>query len=71
MPFKMHKLLFFSRKKYVCSPYLKFSDLLPETHLFFNLAQVNFWGGGGGSVVECLTPDRRATGSSLPGVTTL
>ena len=33
--------LFFSRKKivnlnkYVCLPYLKFSDRLPETHLFF------------------------------------
>ena len=22
-------------KKYVCLPYLKFSDLLPETHIFF------------------------------------
>ena len=34
MPFKMHKIIFFSIKKYVCLPYLKFSDLLPETHLF-------------------------------------
>ena len=25
-------------KKYKCLPYLKFSDLLPETHLFFYLA---------------------------------
>ena len=38
MPFKMHKIIFFQkkkiiRKKYVCLPYLKFSDLLPETHL--------------------------------------
>ena len=38
MPFKMHKklLLVFSekniiKKKYVCLPYLKFSDPLPET----------------------------------------
>ena len=25
------------KKKYVCLPYLKFSDLLPETHLYFYL----------------------------------
>ena len=40
MSFKMHKIVFFfpekkSNKKYVCLPNLKFSDLLPETHLFF------------------------------------
>ena len=39
MPFKMHKVIFIPEKqtikKYVCLPYLKFSDLLPETHLFF------------------------------------
>ena len=37
MPFKMHKIIFFKKKikKYVCLLYLKFSDLLPETHLFF------------------------------------
>ena len=39
MPFKMHKIIFFSRKKnekkYVCLPYLKFSDPLPKTYLFF------------------------------------
>ena len=38
----MHKIIFFSRekkqKKNVCLPYLKFSDPLPETHLFFYLA---------------------------------
>ena len=34
----MHKIIFFSKKKYVCLPYLKFSDLLPETHLLFYLA---------------------------------
>ena len=38
MPFKM---LFFLEKevikKYVSLPYLKFSDLLPETHSFFYL----------------------------------
>ena len=39
MPFKMHKINFFFQKKlskkYVCLPYLKFSDPLPETFLFF------------------------------------
>ena len=30
----MHKILVFSRKK-ECLPYLKFSDPLPKTHLFF------------------------------------
>ena len=34
MPFKMHKITYFSRKKYACLPYLKFSDLLPK-HAFF------------------------------------
>ena len=43
MPFKMHKMIFFLEnkndlKKYVCLPYLKFSDPLPETHFFFYLA---------------------------------
>ena len=41
MPFKMHKINFSRKKiikKYVCLPYLKFSDLLPETHIFFHLA---------------------------------
>ena len=37
-PFKMHKIIFFPEKnrlkKHVCLPYLKFSDLLPETHIF-------------------------------------
>ena len=27
------------KKKYVCLPYLKFSDQLPETHLFFLFGQ--------------------------------
>ena len=35
MPFKMHKIIFFPEKKIVCLPKLKFSDLLPEIHLFF------------------------------------
>ena len=32
----MHKIIFFPEKtqKHVCLPYLKFSDPLPETHLF-------------------------------------
>ena len=35
-PFKMHKIIFFPRKKkYVCLPFLKSSDPLPETHLYF------------------------------------
>ena len=34
MPFKMHKIIFFSRKKNVCLPLPKISDPLPETHLF-------------------------------------
>ena len=42
MPFKMHKIIFFSRKKYIkkmCAyPTQKLSDLLTETHLFFYLA---------------------------------
>ena len=43
MPFKMHKIIFFPKKnifkkKYVCLTYLKFSDMLPKTHLFFHLA---------------------------------
>ena len=39
MPIKMHKIIFFPEKKiknkYVFLPYLKFSDPLPETHIFF------------------------------------
>ena len=36
MPFKMQKNHFFQElKKYVCLSCLKFSDQLPETHLFF------------------------------------
>ena len=47
MHFKMHKVIFFFQKKiiktkYVCLPYLKFSDLLPETHLFFYLALLRY-----------------------------
>ena len=37
---KCIKLLFFPEKKNVCLPYLKFSDPLPETHLFFYLGLV-------------------------------
>ena len=41
MPFKMYKVIFFpeknNEKRYVCLPYLKFSDPLPETHLFFSV----------------------------------
>ena len=40
MPLKMHKIIYFFPenkiiKKYVCLPYLKFSDSVPEKHLFF------------------------------------
>ena len=43
MPFKMHKIIFYSRKKLnknMCAylPYLKFSDPLLKTRLFFYLA---------------------------------
>ena len=43
MPFKMHNIVFFQekkRKKSLCLTYLKISDPLPETHLFFYLAEV-------------------------------
>ena len=30
----MDQITFFSRKKYVCLPYLKHSDPLPETHTY-------------------------------------
>ena len=46
MPFKMHRIIYFSRKKInkcVSLPYLKFSDLLPETQLFFNFAVNLLW----------------------------
>ena len=36
----MHNIIFSRKKKYVCLPKLKFSDPLPETHLFFYLALV-------------------------------
>ena len=35
MLFKMHKIIFVSRKKYVCLAYLNFSDPLPELPLIF------------------------------------
>ena len=41
MPFKMHKISFFTEKN-VCLPYLKFSDLLPKTHIFC-LAWAGHW----------------------------
>ena len=31
----MHKTINFFSEKNMCLPYLKFSDPLPETHLFF------------------------------------
>ena len=40
-PFKMHKIIYFFQKRkyylktYVCLPYLKLSDPLSKTHLFF------------------------------------
>ena len=41
MHFGRHKIVFFPKnnntKNYVCLPYLKFSDPLPEKHLFFYL----------------------------------
>ena len=44
MPFKIHKLIFFSRKKSMSLPYLKFSDQLSETHLLLYLALVRISG---------------------------
>ena len=42
MPFKMHKIIFFPKKKNNLKKkkdaYLKFSEPLPKTHLFFYLA---------------------------------
>ena len=35
MPFKMHKIIYFFPEKNVWLSYLTFSDLLPETYLFF------------------------------------
>ena len=39
LPFKMHKILFYPEKniikKSACLSYLKYSDPLPKTHLFF------------------------------------
>ena len=47
LPFKMHTIIFSLEKKYqkrkICLlPYLKLSDLLPDTHLFcyFGLAML-------------------------------
>ena len=44
MPLKMHKIIIFSRKKYVClppPPSLKFSDIYPKhTYFFCYLAQL-------------------------------
>ena len=42
MPFILHKIIFFFSKKCVCLTYLKVSDPLPKTHLFFYLALVFF-----------------------------
>ena len=46
----MHEKKFFPektilKKDYVFLPYLKFSDMLPETHLFFYLASSKELGG--------------------------
>ena len=38
---------------------------------FFTFSQYNVLRGRSGSVVECLTRDRRAVGSSLTGITAL
>ena len=47
MPFKMHRIIFFSRKRNVCLPYLKFSDPLSETLLFFLLGLAKYMSPGG------------------------
>ena len=38
--FKVHEMIFFQKIKYVWLPYLKFSDMLPETHLILGLMLV-------------------------------
>ena len=45
MPFKMHKIIYFFKKKVtnLCAYFLKFSHPLPETHLFFYLALIISW----------------------------
>ena len=46
MPFKMHKTIFFPEilffKKYLRLSHLKFSDTLPEAHLFFIIGLITF-----------------------------
>ena len=82
----MHNIIFFHEKKqqkYVCLPYLKFSEPLPEARLLFYLASCTLrlletpkWTKhaislgseeNGGSVLKCLTRDRGVAGSSLTG----
>ena len=79
MPLEMHKIIFLVKKKYVCLPYPNIFRPLPETHLFFYLALFNtistsyfqlIWERSD-SVVECMTRDREAGGSSLTGVTVM
>ena len=73
----MHKIIFFQKKKiikkYVCLPYLKFSDPLPETHLFFIWPYIgqspsrNHIPGRVAQSVTCLATDASLTAD--PGVT--
>ena len=38
MPFKMHKIIFFQKKKIIKKNVLNFLEPLPEAHIFFYLA---------------------------------
>ena len=49
----------------------KILEHLHVPYFLFIFYSFLFFGGDGGSVVECLTQDRRAAGSSLTGVTVL
>ena len=49
MPFKLIQIIFFPeifffKKNCVCKPYLNFSDLLSEKHIFFLFSPINMHG---------------------------
>ena len=54
----------------VCSGSTLFASILNSSVMLGNYLQQTTWERSG-SVVECLTQDRRAVGSSLTGVTAL
>ena len=74
-PFKMHKIIFFPEKnnlkKYVCLPYLKFSDMLLETLIYFFNWPTEIWIDWKSEIhilrqlVELQTCGQEVTGSNL------